>query len=138
MNHAEPEVRIFVVVVGGVAGNGNASGAVDGASRDTFLDLDGVSVVGDRFKEMLVMTLAFLQSLFGAMAFNGVGDGTDENVAIDLAFDEIILGAFPYGFDRHGFVVGSAQDDHGHSRSLCAESLERIQALAVGQGQIRK
>ena len=72
------------------------------------------------------------------MAFNGVGDGTDENVAIDLAFDEIILGAFTDGFDRHGFVVGSAQDDHGHSRSLCAESLERVQALAVGQGQIRK
>src|SRR5438270_14013182 len=105
MNHAEPEVRIFVVVVGRVAGNGNASGAVDGASRDTFIDLDGVSVVGDRFQEMLVMTLAFLQRLFGAMAFNCVSDRANEDMAVDFAFDEIILGALADGFDGHGFTV---------------------------------
>src|SRR6266446_9026957 len=102
MDHAEPEVWIFIVIGWRVAGDGDASGTVDGASRDAFIDLDGIGVVGDRFEQVLVMPLAFLEGLFGAMPLNSVSNRTDQDMAVDLSLYQVILSAFANGLHRHG------------------------------------
>src|SRR5437899_4381970 len=138
MDHPEPEVRIFVVIFRCVSSDRNTGGAVRRSIGYALIDLDGISIVGDRFEEVFVVALAFLESLFGPVAFNGVRDGTDQNMAVDLAFDEVVLGTFTNGFDRHGFVIGSAQNNDRHVRRLCVQSLEGFKPLAVRPGEIRE
>ena len=136
IDHAEPEVRIFIVFLWCIAGDRNAGGAVHRLCGESILEVDGVGVIGNRFEQVAIVMLAFVQGAFGAMTFDGVSDRTNQHVGVDLAFDEIILRASRTALKAMVSSSVPLRTMIGIPAALSVQALESFKAVTVGEGEI--
>ena len=67
-----------------------------------------------------------------AVPFDGVAHGAQEQVAVDLALDQVVLGAFLDGADGEALIVQAGQHDDRGTLGACAlAAAERLEAVAV-------
>jgi hypothetical protein len=85
-----------------------------------------------------VAFLAFPQGALGFLALHGVTHCPQQQVAVHLALDQVVLGT---GLDRvqgHHFVIGAGEHDDGHLGGVGEHGAEGLDAQAVGQGQVEQ
>ena len=81
------------------------------------------------------------EGLFGAMPpapLDGVADGADQQVVVDLAFDQVVLGTGLDRLDGRRLVVVAGEHDDRHVGGVGVHGEEGFQPAAVGQGQVEE
>src|SRR5262252_949564 len=78
------------------------------------------------------------QVLLSAFAFNGIANGTPQQVAIHLIFDQIILRSFFDCPNGKRLVVQTREHDDGHGRRLGVQRRKGVEPLAIRQGEIEQ
>jgi len=69
-------------------------------------------------------------------ALDGIPHGPHQELAFDLAFDEVILCPLVDGLHGELGVIEAAQDDDGHLWGPGVKAGKGLEAVAIGQGQI--
>jgi hypothetical protein len=74
----------------------------------------------------------------GLTADDRIADGAGELRAVDLALDEVVLGAGVYSRHPRCLVVEPGEHDQGDVWRLRAQPYDRVDALGVGQLQVEQ
>ena len=69
---------------------------------------------------------------------DGVADRSDQQVVVDLALDQVILGPGLHGLDGRRLVVIAREHHDRHVAGMGVHGDEGLQALAVGQREIQE
>ena len=77
------------------------------------------------------------QTPLGAAPLDGVPQRTHDEPAVDIAFDEIVLGPLVDGLQRQRLVAVPRHDHHRRGGCTRAHRAERFEPIAVGQRQIQ-
>ena len=78
-----------------------------------------------------------MKLLLGPLTLDGVADGAEEQGAISLALDEIVLGTRLHGLEGNHIVVEAAQHDDRQAGAF-AHPLEGLQPFRVGQREVEQ
>src|SRR5207244_11182911 len=73
-----------------------------------------------------------------SLAFHGVAQSARQLLAVKTAFDEVILHALVYRFERKFLVILPGQHDHRHAWHLAQYFSESICPMAVRKVQIQE
>src|ERR1700722_17201226 len=79
-----------------------------------------------------------LQRFDSAPALGGIAHGTDQQIAIDPAFHQVILRAGPDRPYGHGFVIESSEDDDGDLGGVSMGAQQGGEPLFVREGEIQQ
>ncbi len=110
----------------------------DGVGHPLDREEGSLEVVRHGVDERLLLTRLGAQSILGALAFDGVAEGADEEVALDAALDEVVLGAGADAGDGEVLVVGAAHDNDGDAGGGGVDAGDEVEAVAVGEGEIEE
>ena len=82
--------------------------------------------------------LAVAESVVGGLAGDGVADRAHQQSGVDLAFDEVVLGALTDRAGREFVVIETREDDHRDPRCRLVDAEEGVEPEAVGQREIEQ
>ncbi len=105
-----------------------------GGDPATFMLL-GLGDLGGQRTEAFLIAEKFFP---GPFAFNGISNGAEEKVLIDLSLDKIILGALTDGLDGEIFIDQSGQNDNGHVGNPGLKGKKTVQPGTIRQGQVQQ
>ncbi len=58
--------------------------------------------------------------------------------SVDLALDQVVLGACPHRCRAEMLVGQAGEDDHGHRNRVLLQPAQAVQAVRVGQAEIQQ
>ncbi len=78
------------------------------------------------------------QCLFDLLAFHRIPDGAGQYISVDVAFDQIILGAVTHRFHRQSLIRDTAEhNDRNLAGGLAVDTFEGLQPVAIGQQEVQ-
>jgi hypothetical protein len=81
---------------------------------------------------------AALERFHRAAALRGIAYGTNQKVAIQPAFHQIILSAGAHGTDSQRFIIVAGENDDGNLGRFGVSANQCVQAVGVWKRQIQQ
>ena len=95
--------------------------------------------VGEEFVlELQLLAPAHVKRGQQCLAFDGIAHGARQLLAVETAFDQIVLNALMDGVDRHILVLQSGQHDDGYAGRRFENLAIGVGAVTVGKVQIEQ
>ena len=88
--------------------------------------------------ELQLLAAAHIKRGDQSLAFHGVAQSARQLLAVKIAFDEVILHALVYRFERKFLVILPGQHDHRHAWRLAQYLAESICPVTVRKVQIQE